>query len=210
MSEPINYKAKEISTGDAKVTFGHVNGDGVISGFKVVSNTESPVPHYFQMDRTGDTRTKGRGGGTIHRCPGTFQVKAGDAVAAGIPGVFIDSGSGDLVLISSGRIRIAAQDIDIIATGSGGEHGVININANEKIIIDSKQSVLVRSNVDTTIFSEKTTEIIGNSILNMYGGFVEMFDGATSLKGSAGIIPFLPATPREILQAVKNKISLVK
>jgi hypothetical protein len=84
---------------------------------------------------------------------GTFSVKHGDYVGDGIPGVYIDSGNGDLVLKSDGRIRIEAQDVDIIAEGSG-KRGNVQINASTKILIDSKQSIAMNavSNINIFIF----------------------------------------------------------
>jgi len=159
------------STADSIVEMGKVNMDGIISAFKVTCDTNhGPVPHYFQMDRKGGSRTAPRTGGTIFRGPGAFAVKHGDAVEKGIPGVYIDSGNGDLILISQGRVRICAQDIDLIAHGGDGEHGVININANEKILASSKGSFNVRTNVDFQFHTNKTARIIGMGGLKLYGG----------------------------------------
>ena len=33
-------------------------------------------------------------------------------------------------------------------------------------------------------FSEKSVEIAGTTVTNIYGGFIDMADGATSIKGS--------------------------
>ena len=38
---------------------------------------------------------------------------------------------------------------------------------------------------------------------------MEILDGPSSKKGSRTLIPFLPATPREILQTVKNTIETI-
>ena len=210
MAENINYDYKRIGTNDAEITFGEVDQSNVTSGVTMRVGTSSPdgIPHYFRMDKDGDAKEKARRG-TIFQCPGAFQVKAGHSVKRGIPGVYIDSQNGDLVLRSDGRIRIIAENIDLIATGvpsEEGENGVININASEKIIIDSKGSIAVQSTVSTYIFSEKTVEVIGNSICNVYGGLLEMLDGPSTKKGSRTLIPFLPATPREILQTLKNTL----
>ena len=157
-------------TADAIVRMGVVNVDGVISAFKVTCATDHPVPHYFQMDKTGGSKTNPRKGGTIFRGPGPFKIKHGDAVEKDIPGVYIESVNGDLVLKSQGRIRIEAQDIDLIAHGGGGEHGVININANEKILANSKGSLNVSTNVDFHFHTNKTARIIGMGGLKLYGG----------------------------------------
>ena len=157
-------------TADAIVRMGVVNVDGVISAFKVTCATDHPVPHYFQMDKSGGSKTNPRKGGTIFRGPGPFKIQHGDAVEKDIPGVYIDSGNGDLVLKSQGRIRIEAQDIDLIAHGGGGEHGVININANEKILANSKGSLNISTNVDFHFHTNKTARIIGMGGLKLYGG----------------------------------------
>jgi len=184
------------STADSIVEMGKVNVDGIISAFKVTCDTNhGPVPHYFQMDKTGSSKTSPRKGGTIFRGPGAFQVRHGDAVEKDIPGVYIDSGNGDLVLISQGRIRICAQDIDLIATGGGGEHGVININANEKILASSKGSFNVRTNVDFQFHTNKTARIIGMGGLKLYGGnngpdLMSSDEVALTAPGSKGYISF--------------------
>lgn len=207
MSEKINYDYKRIGTNDAEITFGEVDQNNVTSGVTMRVGTPGAdgVPHYFRMDKDGDAIQKARRG-TIFECPGAFQVKSGYSVGEGIPGVYIDSQNGDLVLKSNGRIRIMAENIDLIAEGADGENGVININANEKIIIDSKGSIAVQSTVSTYIFSEKTVEVIGNSILNIYGGLTEMFDGDSVKKGSRQFTTLIPSSPREILQAIKNAL----
>ena len=213
MAEKINYDYKRIGSNDAEITFGEIDQYNVTSGVTMRVGTSAPdaIPHYFRMDKDGDAKEKARRG-TIFQCPGAFQVSAGHSVKRGIPGVYIDSQNGDLILRSNGRIRIIAENIDLIATGvpsEEGENGVININASEKIIIDSKGSIAVQSTVSTYIFSEKTVEVIGNSICNLYGGLMEILDGPSSKKGSRTLIPFLPATPREILQTVKNTIETI-
>ena len=196
-----NYKLLG-KTVDGMITFGEVAKDNVISGVKLrVVNVGSPVPHYIQMDKVGDSITKGRQG-TIVRCPGAFQVQSGDLVGAGIPGVFIDSGNGDLVLKSAGRIRIEAEDIDILATGSGEKNGVVNIEGNTAVNVKGK-SVLVDGKNLTKIFSDKTVEVIGNSVLNLYGDSIEMLDSTAGFRGSTGFLP-TPWTPREFTQAIAN------
>ncbi len=208
MTEPTNYHYLCLKdTADAIVRMGVVNLDGVISAFKVTCATDHPVPHYFQMDESGGSRTNPRKGGTIFRGPGPFKIQHGDAVEKDIPGVYIDSGNGDLVLKSQGRIRIEAQDIDLIAHGGGGEHGVININANEKILANSKGSFNVRTNVDFQFHTNKTARIIGMGGLKLYGGnngpdLMSSDEVALTSIGSKGLLP-LPESPEELAMGIK-------
>ena len=67
--------------------------------------------------------------------------------------------------------------------GSDGRTGVINLNADDKIILDS-QIIDVQSKVSTKIFSENTVHVIGKSLLNIYGGLADFADGATKHRRS--------------------------
>ena len=199
------------STADSIVQLGVVNLDGITSAFKVTAATDHPDPHYFQMDETGGSPTSPRKGGTIFRGPGTFQIKHGDGVEKQIPGVYIDSGNGDLILMSQGRIRMIAEDIDLIATGGGGEHGVITINANEKILANSKGSLNVRTNVDFQLHTNKTARIIGMAGLKLYGGnngpdLISSDEVALTSVGSVGFVPFLIKSFEEFKLMILNKI----
>ena len=190
------------STPDGQILLGEVNEDNVTSGITLrVGKTTSPVPHYIQMDKDGDALTKGRKG-TICRSPGAFQVKAGDMCGDGIPGVYIDSGNGDLILRSDGRVRILAENIDLIASGADEANGIVQINANSKVLIGSDDVHIDSGNL-TKIFSDKTTEVIGNSILNLFGSSIEQLDATAGFKGSTGFLP-APWTPREMREAINS------
>jgi hypothetical protein len=184
MSELKNYHTIRYGTAQGELQFGHITQDNVLSA--VLLRNGKTKNHYITMDASGAPHRKH---GTICRSPGSFQVRAGDNVDEDIPGVYVEAVSGDLVLRApSGRVRIDGVNVDIIATGADGVNGNVTISGNEKVIVKG-QTVVVSSVVSTKIFSEKTVELIGNGILNMYGGFIDCADGATSIKGS-----LLPST----------------
>ena len=181
MAKPENYDSCRYGTNDAEIKFGHIHQDNNMAAF-IVRSGHDPL-HYIAMDATGEPHRKH---GTICRSPGSFQVKAGDNVDKDIPGVYIDAVSGDLVLkSSSGRVRIEGVNVDIIATGGNGKNGNIILDSNEKIILDTKV-VDIKGTASCKIFSENIVTIIGNSILDLDGGFVDIADGATKIKGSKG------------------------
>ena len=169
-------------TAEGELQFGHITMDNVLSGCLLRSG--SSLNHYITLDSTGEPHRKH---GTLCRSPGSFQVEAGDNVTGDTPGVYIEAVSGDLVLKApSGRVRITGENIDIIASGAGGDNGVVNIEGNEKVLVKS-QIIDVSSKASTKIVSEKTVDIIGKAILDIYGGFVDVADGATSIKRSLGV-----------------------
>ena len=199
------------STADSIVQLGVVNLDGITSAFKVTAATDHPDPHYFQMDETGGSPTSPRKGGTIFRGPGAFQVRHGTGVQKEIPGVYIDSGNGDMILISQGRIRIIAEDIDLIATGGGGERGVINVNANEKILANSKGAINVKANSEFQVHTNKKGRVIGMGGLELFGGnngpdLMSSDEVALTSIGSKGFLP-LPTSVAEArlgINLIKN------
>ena len=92
--------------------------------------------------------------------------------------------NGDVCIAApNGTIRLSAQNIELIATGSDGRNGVIKINANEKIRIEAPD-VEVTSSVSTKIVSANQVNVVGEGIMNVYGGLMDFADGATSLLGS--------------------------
>lgn len=181
MAQTKNYNTLRYGNKDGELKFGHIHQDNTLSAAMLRSGSESL--HYITLDATGEDFRKN---GTICRSKGSFQVKAGDDVKSGNPGVFIDAGNGDLVLRApNGRVRIEAVDIDIGSAGPDNKTGNINLYATEKITLEAS-TVSIESKASTKIFSENIVEVIGNSIVNIYGGFVDIADGATSVKGSKG------------------------
>ena len=184
MSERINYHFNRVGNDHGELRFGHIHQDNNISGV-MLRTGEDGGRHYMTMDSSGDI-DQGRKGSTINVCPGSFAVKAGKDVAKDIPAIYQLAENGDVVIgAPNGRIRIYAQNIELIASGADGQNGVIQLDGNEKVIIKAPQ-IDINSKVSTKIFSEKTVDVIGKAILNIYGGLIDAADGATKLKGSKG------------------------
>ena len=188
MSENKNYHTIRYGTAEGEIKFGHVHTDNVRSA--VMLRSGHTYKHYMTMDGPGgkDFRTHS----TTFRGPGSFQVKHGDGVPKEEPGIYLDAVSGDIIIrASKGRIRMEAIDVDIKATGSGGERGNITLDSNEKVLINA-QTITCSAKASARFFSEKTVEIVGNNVLNMYGGFVDMADGSSTAltgKGSKVLNP---------------------
>jgi hypothetical protein len=146
--------------------------------------------HYMTMDGPGgqDFRTHS----TTFRGPGSFQVKHGEGVPDEQPGIYLDAVNGDIVIrAANGRIRMEALDVDIRATGAG-DRGNIVLDANDKVIMNA-QTIACNAKVAARFFSEKTVEVVGNNVLNMYGGFVDIADGSsTAIIGKGSKNPLDP------------------
>ena len=185
MSQRKNYHTVRYGTRDGELQFGHIHKDNNESAVMLRSGHD--FIHYISMDHTGNEVRKH---GTICRSPGSFQVKAGDNAKVtddnknNDAGITMDAVSGDIILRApQGKIRIEAQDIELVANGYNGRTGYIALDSNEKIIVKSK-SIDVRATETARFFSENKLDVIGNAIMNIYGGLVDMADGATAIKGS--------------------------
>ncbi len=184
MAEAINYEAYRLGTKDGEIMFGHLRADNFIDSV-YISNYYNPTSqHYIALTQTGQTWQRNS---TTCRSTGSFQVKAGDACQKGDPGIFLDAVSGDIIIkAASGKIRMSAQNIEMVADGKDGKNGIIKMKTNEKIILDAGQMVDIKCPVSVKIFSDKTVEVIGKGITNIYGGICDFRDGADAALAAIG------------------------
>ena len=192
MSKKENKHPYVAGTEHGYISFGEVNTyANEIEACKLQSGPDGGR-HYITMQETGD-KEMGSKGSTSIVCPGTLTALTvkdivnypeGSDTPRDIPAIFYEAENGDIVLTAPrGKIKIAAEAIELIAKGSDGRTGVININADDKIILDS-QIVDIQSKVSTKIFSEKTVDMIGKGIMNVYGGLVDFADRTSKGKPS--------------------------
>lgn len=175
-----------------EIKFGHIHDDDIISGCAIRTGRDGGR-HFISMDSTGDPSI-GRKGGTVMSSPGSHQVVCGHDVKKEIPAFYCLAKNGDIILQAPrGRIRLVAQNIELVTSGGDGKNGNILLKANEKIVLKS-QILDVNANASCKIVSENSINIIGRSILNVYGGLIDMADGATSVKGSKSILGLFPIT----------------
>ena len=186
MSQRKNYHTVRYGTRDGEIQFGHIHKDNNESAVMLRSGHD--FLHYISMDSTGAEGA--RKNSTICRSSGPFKVEAGDECKISTDnqenqaGIEMDAVSGDIILRApQGKIRIEAQDIELVANGYNGRTGYIALDSNEKLILKSK-SVDIRATQTAKFFCENKLDIIGNAIMNIYGGLVDMADGATSILGS--------------------------
>ena len=192
MSKKENKHPYVAGTEQGYISFGEVNTyANEIEACKLQSGPDGGR-HYITMQETGD-KEMGSKGSTSIVCPGTLTALTGKDIVnypegsdtpRDIPAIFYEAENGDIVLTAPrGKIKIAAEAIELIAKGSDGRTGVINLNADDKIILDS-QIVDIQSKVSTKIFSEKTVDMIGKGIMNVYGGLVDFADRTSKGKPS--------------------------
>lgn len=180
MAKSVNYESRLISTKDAEIKFGHIHNDEVKSSLMIGGNE---ALEYISFDQTEPRKRW-----LTSRCRGRYQVKAGDDIPKGEPGIYFDAVSSDIVIRTDGRIRIQAQDIDIIANGPDNEHGVINIQANESINLKSK---VITANATENLSMVSDGEMLHSAIniMKLYGGSLQKMTARSVIKPP--IVPIL-------------------
>tara|TARA_B100000085_G_scaffold278075_1_gene299329 strand:+ start:526 stop:1137 length:612 start_codon:yes stop_codon:yes gene_type:complete len=199
MGKTKNFHMIRYGVAEGEIKFGHIHTDNVVSACMLRSGFT--YKHYITMDGPGGEDFRKHS--TTCRSPGAFQVKAGEGVPKNQPGIFLDAENGDIVIrAANGRVRIEGIDVDIRANGSDGKRGNVIIDANDAAIMKG-QVVDVNAKASAKFFSEKSVEISGTTVVNIYGGFIDMADGATSVKGSKNPATGVLGTAWEI----RNKLN---
>tara|TARA_R100000008_G_scaffold31391_1_gene17522 strand:+ start:4470 stop:5111 length:642 start_codon:yes stop_codon:yes gene_type:complete len=194
MAEKTNFHPYYIGTEHGRLSFGQLRKKKTEISACMLENGRDAGRHYFTMDSTGD-KEKGSKGSTKLFCPGTLTVKTGKDIVnydkgatlpkePSIPGIVCMAENGDILIKApQGRIKLEAVDIELKAAGFDGKAGNIILDANEKITLNSN-IVDINATVSTKIFSNKTVEIIGKGILNIYAGLADFADSTTVGKPS--------------------------
>lgn len=136
--------------------------------------------HYSSMDIDGP-----REGWTINRCPGTYETICADDVNPDGVGYLILSKNGDVVIgAPNGNVRIYGVNVDIIAkNGTDNKTGVINIESNEAVNIDT-QKFDVKAKTGIRIFTPYTMEMVANTVMKIKTNFLDGLSSASSSKPS--------------------------
>lgn len=171
--EKKNIYAYRLGTNDGEIRFGRVTGENQISACLLRSGFFHN--HYITLDGTGERH---RAGGTMCRSPGSFQVKAGEKCGPEDKTIMMRAENGDIILSApTGKIILDASNILIKSSGGDG-NGIIEIDASDKVnIIGKGGGVKIEGTGYCKMVSEKTVEVIGGTVCNIYGGIMDMADG---------------------------------
>ena len=168
-----NYETKDIRTKDGALRFGHIHQDQVKSS--ILLQGQGGL-EYITIDQT-DPRL----GWITNRCRGRYNIKCGDNIPKGQPAFWLDSANGDIVISTRGRIRMEAENIDIIAYGPDNNNGNVNITASAKINMEGKQ-VEINGKQSTSLYTNGSMQITATNILKMYSGDMQNVTSASALK----------------------------
>ncbi len=169
----------ELGNDCGHIKFGHIDINNDLGGVLLRNGPPNqPSEHYMQFNSSGVMKN-----GTTNRCPGVYQIYCGENPVNDVAFV-LRASEGDIIIQApNGRIRMEARTIDIRANGIDNKTGYVNIDANEKVVIRSKNIEINGSSV-AKFFSSGLCEIVGKNTLNFAGGLIDCADGATSVNRS--------------------------
>jgi len=172
-----NYTAQRIGNDHGNIKFGHVHKDAGTTSGVLIETTDSL--HHITLDKAGE-----RKGHTISLSPGDTVIKAGEKNTASQTTIEIEAVNGDIVLVASnGKIRMQADDIEMIANGGDGNNGNISLTAGENIFTDSKKFLVTAKNF-YKIVTPGYGEIVANSGMTLYASLIRGVTDACAIKDS--------------------------
>lgn len=188
MAKSKNYETKTTGTKDGQITFGNIHPDQVKSSV-MLQGQESL--EYITIDQTAPRKRW-----MTSRCRGRYQVKCGDDIPKDEIGMWFNADRSDILIQTKGRLRLEAENIDIIARGPDPTKGIVNIISNESVNIETKKFT-ANANESISIFTDGQMQQTAINIMRIYGGSIQRI---TSM--SAEKTPSLPILDK-IVQLTK-------
>ena len=161
-----------------------------------------PNPGFRRSQYIGLQMSGALNGSINVSAPACYNVRCGEKPVDGIAGVTYAE-NGDLILFAPrGRIRIVAQDIDLIAEGNGDTTGFINIHSNAAIDMDTAE-MSVQADDSVGIAAERSVNINCMQKIGLNAANVKVVESAdvTALFGSGSNTVF------QTIEGVKKLIN---
>jgi hypothetical protein len=173
MTKSKNYESKRTGTKDGQIAFGQIHQDQVKSSV-MIQGQESL--EYIAIDQTAPRKRW-----MTSRCRGRYQVKCGDDIPKDEIGMWFNADRSDIVIQTKGRLRLEAENIDLIARGPDPSKGVINIISNESVNIETKKFT-ANANESISIFTDGEMQQSALNIMKIYGGSIQKITSMSAAK----------------------------
>jgi hypothetical protein len=173
MTKSKNYESKRTGTKDGQLSFGHIHGDQVKSSIMLQGQE---ALEYISIDQTEPRKRW-----ITSRCRGRYQVKCGDDIEKDKIGMWFNADRSDILIQTKGRLRLEAENIDLIARGPDGSKGVINIISNESVNIETKKFT-TNANESISLFTDGEMQQTAINIMKIVAGSVQKMTSMSSIK----------------------------
>jgi len=169
-----NYTAIQYGNDHGSISFGKVHKKGDVTSSVMLQGKDGR--HRFYMDHDGQ-----RPGYTTLTSPGTVAIKCGADLDTEQDGIFFNAENGDIdIIASNGKIRMVADDIELVAVGKNDQGNII-LNASENIIMDAKKINGTAKNL-LRLATPNSLELIANGQMKFIAAVTRSCTDASSLK----------------------------
>ena len=166
----------QVGNTEGKVYFGDIMKNGAKMAVmirNIFNSGGTRRSHYIGLQMNGELA-----GSTICRTPHVFQVRCGDTVEKDTPAFVAYADNGDMVIgAPNGRIRIFAQDIDLLASGNGLDTGFINIESNARVNLHSAATQITGKD-KLTMSGDRQATINSTGRVQVNAGGFKLVEGA--------------------------------
>ena len=173
MAKSKNYETKRTGTKDGQISFGHIHGDEVKSSV-MIQGQESL--EYISIDQTAPRKRW-----MTSRCRGRYQVKCGDDIQKDQIGFWLNADASDILIQTKGRIRMEAENIDLIARGPDTTKGVINIISNESVNVETKKFT-TNANESISLYTDGEMQQTAINIIKIFAGSIQKMTSMSAIK----------------------------
>jgi len=173
MTKSRNHKSVRKGTMDGQICFGQIHNDQVRSSI-FLQGQESL--EYISIDQTEPRKRW-----ITSRCRGRYQVKCGDDIPKDQIGMWFNADRSDILIQTKGRLRLEAENIDLIARGPDPTKGVINLISNESVNIETKRFT-ANANESISIYTDGEMLQSAINIMKIYGGSIQKMTSMSAAK----------------------------
>ena len=187
MAKSKNNETKDIRTKDGNLKFGHIHNDQVISS--VMMQGQEGL-EFVTIDQTAP-----RKGWIWNRSKGRYQTITGDDVGQDQVAIYISSAGGNgqapgnIEMFSKGTIKIQAENIELIATGSGNDCGNIHLQGNQNIRLECGKEINMDSKESTSISAAADLNLTATNSMKNTAGHIQQKSNASAAKEPAFPVP---------------------
>ena len=172
-----NYNAIQLGNDHGRIAFGKIHKKADVTSSVMLEAKDGR--HKFSMDHDGQ-----RKGWTTLTSPGSIQMKCGHDLAEEEDGFFLESINGDIdIIATNGKIRLQANDIELVTVGGDTDAGHIKMTASESITMDAKKITCTGKNL-VRLATPNTLDLVANGQMKFISGVCRAATNGSAQKDS--------------------------
>ena len=173
-----SYTTQTWGNDHGAITLGKIDYLGSVTSAFAVEAKDGR--HQFSLDNDGI-----RKGWTCSTSPGNFQVECGSDNVEAEDSLCLEAKNGNIIIKAhNGKIRLQANDIELIAASDKTEKGNIVCSATESFMIHETKKVLINASIMYKISTSGIGQVTANSVLKIYGSIIRGVTDACAVKDS--------------------------